>query len=960
MNIHSLVASAAAIAIVTSVPAPASAQERTYTFDIPAGDLGAGIRDFAKESRQQVSFDGSLVAHKRGHEVKGSYSPEEALTHLLVGTGLRFRKADRGVFVLTAGEVGNAGAAEATSTWEEDVAKNEAPAAASAQASQITVIGTRLKGVPKDGPQEARSYSHEQIEASGQPSITGFLNTLPEVSQMSTGFGLGSTNSVQLRGFPVGTTLVLLDGHRAPNSGLSNDSFDIDNIPEGLLERVDILPLGSSAIYGSDALAGVVNFVLDRHLQGFSVDASYGGARDYSDRSITFTAGRKFARGALGFGISYEDHDGLFHADRPFIASGDFSRFAALGGFDERSTFCQPGTVFALSGNLPGLGAPFAAIPAGLTGTPSISDFTSGANIQNLCNPEAKLAIIPARSRLSGLGYADFDITDQLHLYATILGGRLETDFPDPAAIVGSVVGASNPFNPFGAPVLVTAALPVQADERATTQFAHVELGLRGDLPAGWTFDLNGRLTQDRDEFVRTGAIFFPNLNTALASSDPATALNLFAPTIPRAVASSLFRKLSSRFGDRSELAEIVFRGPLFHLPGGPIQMALGASYERQRFNSDLQSAFDLTGNLFEKSAFGSRHVASLFVETRAPLLASFQGGDKPALALSAALRRDQFSDFGSATTPQFGLEFRPWGSLLLRGTMSKAFRAPTLFELNASPQTVQSFVQDPEQGGAFVVVPTTSGGNPRLRPETGRSSSIGLVWSSNGPENATVSATYWKVSEHNRVTNPNALALVDNETTFPDRVVRDAAGNLVSLDTSFLNFGDLRAEGIDVDASYKLSTRIGEFLPSLSVTLTTKFRAALQPGSPLEDRLGKAFFADVWAPRLKANASLGWHRGPFSSSLTARYLGRYLDYQDFGPNSNRLGDYILWDASAQVALADLLGLKGPDLRGAQFSVSAVNLFNRGPQFSNSGFGYDPAEFDILGRFVTARLRLSW
>jgi iron complex outermembrane recepter protein len=954
-----LLAGAAIVAMASASPAEA----QTRTFDVPAEPAAQGIPQFAKQAGVQIIASGNVVRDRRTNTVRGAYTIEEGLRLLFNGTGLAAGPAGQtGIITIGPSAEGNgSAAAEPATSLGEAVGGSAVPEPA--PSGEIMVIGTRLKGVPKDGPQEVRTYSREQIEASGQPTIARFLNTLPEVSQMSSGTFLGNpgtTNSIQLRGLPVGTTLVLLDGHRAPNSGFSDNAFDINNIPEGLLERVDILPLGSSAIYGSDALAGVVNFVLNRHLQGFSVEGSDGEASHYSDRAATVAAGRRFARGDLGFGVSYEDHGALIFANRPFLASGDFSRFAALGGRDQRATFCQPGTVFALSGTLPGLGAPFAAIPTGLTGRPSISDFAGGANTQNLCNTLANNTLIPETRRLSGLGYGDLDITDHLHLYATILIGRLENIVPFNGQIISSVVGASNPFNPFGTPVRVNAALPIQMTNRDTTHFQHFELGLRGDLAAGWTFDLNAQATEDRDKLVEPGVIFFPGLNAALASSDPATAIDLFSPTSSAPITSSILRTLKSHFGDRTQTAEVVLRGPLVRLPGGPVQIAVGASYERQRFSSDAVNILDLTGKSVEVTSFGSRHVTSAFAELRAPLLASFQGRDKPALALSAAVRRDQFSDFGTATTPQFGLEFRPWESLLLRATSSQAFRAPTLFALNRSPQVIQSFVFDPEHGLAPVLVPGTFGGNRNLRPETGRSSSVGMLWTSKRPAVATVALTYWKISEHDRVTRPAVQALVDNPLEFPGRVVRDAAGNLIFLDATFINFGDIRAEGLDFDASDTVATPFGELTPSLSVTLTTKFRAALQPGSPLEDRLGKPVLGDVWAPRLKANASLGWRRGPLSASVTARYLGHYLDYQASVPNSNRLGGYALCDASATIALGELLGLKTPGLERSEFSITAVNMFNRGPQFSNSGLGFDPQEFDMLGRFVTARLRLRW
>jgi iron complex outermembrane recepter protein len=942
----SAIACGAALALLLA--GAAAAQPRTY--DIPSESLSQALRDYGRQSGLQVIFTEDLVRGRIAPGVKGSFEAEAALKTLLSGTGLHAQSTPAGV-VMIEKDRGPTGAA--------------APAAAEpAQLSGLTVTGTRLEGVPKDGPQELRTYSHEQIEASGQPSIARFLNTLPAVSQNSTGWfqNQGGQNTVQLRGFPVGTTLVLLDGHHAPNSGLgAGNAFDINNIPEGLLERVDILPLGSSAVYGSDALAGVVNFVLRRNFDGLELTGGYGAASHYIDRSATVIAGRKFDRGDVGVGVSYEVHHALTVAERPAIASGDFSRFAALGGHDARTASCLPGTVFALSGNLPGIGAPFALIPAGLVGRPSISDFIPGANQMNTCNALRGDALIPQMKRLSGLAYGDYDVTDRVHLYGTALIGRLTNLSPESPELAVGFAPSTNAFNPFGVPVFVAGDLPIFSSQKNMTQFRHVELGLRGDLLAGWSWDANAHLTQDEDKIAER-ALSIPGVLAAEASSDPATAINLFSSVDPGPGLAKAFFTPSLDYGDRSEVVQVIFRGPLLRLPAGPVEAALGAQYERQKFTSVTRGGILFSGAQFLSDASGARHLGSLFAEMRAPLLASFNGGQKPALAISAAVRYDRFSDFGRATTPQFGLEFRPNDSLLLRASFSKAFRAPTLFALNGPPTTFNFRLTDPKQGGVLVVVPVTSGGNPGLRPETGRSWSVGGIWTSARFPGLTASATYWNIHEQNRITTLDAQMLLDNEALFPGKLIRDASGRLVSLDNRFLNFGDLQAAGVDVDLAYNFETPLGQWTPSLSLTKTTRFEAAITPGSPLENRLSRATDADAWAPALKATANLGWHRGSFSASVTGRYLGRYLDYQE-PANNNHLGNYWLADASLRIALDQYVRGRWPRLSGADLSISAVNLFNRGPQYSNLGFGvfgFDPAEYDILGRLVTVRLGARW
>jgi iron complex outermembrane receptor protein len=343
-----------------------------------------------------------------------------------------------------------------------------------------------------------------------------------------------------------------------------------------------------------------------------------------------------------------------------------------------------------------------------------------------------------------------------------------------------------------------------------------------------------------------------------------------------------------------------------------------------------------------------------VFGEVRVPLLAN------DAAVLSAAARYSDYSDFGSKVTPQFGAEVRPIPGLLLRASYAQAFRAPTLANLHGARTVFNLGINDPLNGNMSVVVPAVSGGNPNLDPETGDSKSLGVVWS--GTPGLVGSATYYWLNEDNRVSAPTAAALLANPTLFPGRVVRDAMGKLLSLDESSINFGSLRSEGFDIDLSYTWATPLGDVRPLVDVTATTKFLAAVRPDQPLVNRLSTATFADAWAPRWKGAAGAAWNRGPFSASLSGRYLGRYLDYQP-PANGHQLGNFVLWDAYARYDLGrDLFNRTGFG-KSAYVAVAAKNLFDRSPQYSNAlggNIGYDPFQADLLGRLVTITFGAAW
>jgi iron complex outermembrane receptor protein len=356
----------------------------------------------------------------------------------------------------------------------------------------------------------------------------------------------------------------------------------------------------------------------------------------------------------------------------------------------------------------------------------------------------------------------------------------------------------------------------------------------------------------------------------------------------------------------------------------------------------------------------------ALFGEVRVPIIGPHAGSDSgDRLAVMLAGRRDHYDEFGTRSTPQFGAEIRPFESLLLRASYSRAFRAPDLVDLYAARLTTSTIVIDPRRGNTAETVIATLGGNPALGPETGSTRTFGLVLSSQSFEGLRLAITHWAIDETDGIQQFGQQVIVNNEALFPGAVTRAAScpGSppcpITSVNSTFVNFGRLSVAGVDYNLTHRLRTRVGTFDPSIAATQTYRFSATLTPGSPAINAVSAAQDTGNWAPRWKGTAGLGWRSGDWTASVDGRYVGRYQDYD----STREIGNFWLMDASVRYALASLLALESAYLKNSYARLGAVNLFNKLPQFSNFEFdivGYDPTQGDIRGRFLYGQVGLRW
>jgi iron complex outermembrane receptor protein len=818
----------------------------------------------------------------------------------------------------------------------------------------VVVVGSRLPAAEGQTAQDIHIYDLERIEQSGQSSVGDFLATLPEVSLAAPQNATGAT-PVRLRGAIFGSALILINGRRvqAVTGGAATFGFfDVNTIPLSLVERIEVLPTGSSAIYGGDALAGVVNIILRSNFTGLEVGAGYQWAKN-TDQPVVW-AGGGWQAGNLSVTAmaTYSDRTSLFGKDRDITANPDLRRFGGpnLG----TPSFGVPANVSSLSGNLPGLNSSFAAVPVGSSGIGlKPSDFAATAGTQTTGSFSRYQSLIPDQRQTGAFLGATYSFGSALELFAELLATKYDFDqVSTPPFLQLAKVPATNPFNPFGTTVAVSGVVQgaeslarVDFDET----FVRPVVGARGKV-GSWNWEVSALTSRDRGSQVISGQANAAVLNAALASSDPQTALNPFVdgPMASPAVLAAIYSaRQVTNFEAQTTVVDAFARGPLAQLPAGPLDALVGAEYEKNRF---------------ERGFTATQTDRAVFTELRAPLFASTneRGEKREVLAVQGAARYDDYSDFGAKTTWQVGVELRPIEDLVLRGTHATAFRPPTLYNLGAPLSTSTITVTDPMRNNESAVVQSITGGNASLQPTTGSSSTLGFVWSPRQLPGLDMSLTRWWNTIEDAINFPiSSQFVVDNESAFPGRVIRAPAppgqvGQIIATDRTYINFGKFNQAGFDGSIAWKFRTSVGELTPAVAATYMTKFEGSSTAGSPSIDRLSRASNDGVFAPRSKGIASITWKPNEaYDVWVDGRYLGRYTDYTP----PHTLGNVWYLDASLEMNVERALGMSKGSLGGASLLVSGTNLTNKLPDWSTFFRGYDVFNYDLVGRTIFVRLK---
>jgi iron complex outermembrane receptor protein len=868
----------------------ANARTEKSRFDIPAEDLGKALRDFAIQAKCNLSYDPASVAHLKAPAVKGDFTEPDALSLILRGTHLRAVNINENTIQVLDRAASKSGSnsaltgavvrlAYATPDAPQPSSQNVASPEASSTAEdnktpgleEIVVTGTNISGV-ENKTVPLLTFDRDAIERSGYATIADFITALPQNVKsggnspdgvLAPGVGLSNidnSTAANLRGLGSNSTLTLLNGHRVAPSSYGS-GVDLSVIPLNAVERVEVLTDGSSAVYGSDAVGGVINIILRKDFDGAETSARLDTlARGGGElKQISQSLGKTWGSGGALAVLEFQDTDAIRSDQRSFTGN-----------------LLRPTDVFPESKRYSGT----------LTAHQSL-----GASFDL---------------------FADALIEHNDGLRAVTLGG-----FTTQTQIITSKTNSASAnagfrWQPFGDWHLEGDALFSQVDTLTTLVFNPPSFG------------------------YTNGAPYLRNLDTI-------------------------------------EEADLKLDGTLWSSGGSSLKAALGASYRQEDFSSLVEFA-----NLDRPT---DRHIHAAFAEFYAPLVTAanaLPGVQK--LDLSAAVRDDSYSDFGSKINPRFGVFWSPVDQIGLRAAYSTSFRAPSPLEIistttDTSVYVESGFPQPQDLSGNTGVI---FFGNQVLGPETSRNLTAGLDFTPTALPNTRFSLNYYRIIYSNRIiTSPIAADIFLNPQIYgplirrfpndaaieafvaglkPPQSVVDLTPNHTGLTGVRFGFpyGDINAakestQGLDLvahsivnlDAANKL---VLDFNATYIKDIETAFCNSCV-ATDLADTYGQPL-------KLRLRAAAGWSDGIFNTNAAVNYANAYSD-TNLTP-SGRIAAFTTLDLTAS------WHVRGS---GTTLTLNIINALNSGPPLTGPGLNnvaYDPINADPRGRALSFQVRQAW
>jgi outer membrane receptor protein involved in Fe transport len=843
----------------------------------------------------------------------------------------------------------------------------------------IVVTGSHIRRVDLETSNPVTVVTSQEIQASGKLTLGDIVQSLPGIAGNATnpnvnnGGGTGAS-TVSLRGLGSSRTLVLVDGHRVLNN-------DINSIPSELVERVEVLKDGASSVYGSDAIGGVVNFILKHNYQGADFGFNYGiSDRDDAERKgYHFTFGQTSDKGSIIAGLDYNKFEGVIAGNR------DYSKCAvSLVGGKVKGTPCtvgdgSGGSLASLSGYLyplnssAAVSAPyFAACGGGALTTDPGAAGGGGVPAGFRCfngntdhfNYQAVNLVNTPQERTNGYFLATYNLSDNVQAYLDVFVNRTHSSSvvaPTPMELYGSLtIEPGQPYNPFpfalggGGPtsnpngygVCETPGAAPAPDcvggdfllrlggvgnriSSYTSETDQILTGLKGNIgDTGWQWnaDLNYAhygVKWNNIGYMNFGALQASgDLNADCATNSIDGCLNVFTANTDPAMTAIMSKYMASPFFNSLNLQRSVsagVNGPLFSLPAGEVQLAVGADYTKLYSNFTVDPLADNTKGCGMPSSScstpltGGYNYKEAYAELYIPILK-----DMPffrALNVTLGDRYSKYSLAGSTNNYKIGVEWKPIDDLLLRGTVASVFRAPTIGDIfkgaaiSFDPYTNPCGPNDANPGSGHDVFCGHGGGQAvngtqiqavwsgsasagtTLAPEYGKSFDFGAVYNPHFVPGLTLMADIWRVYLRNNIIQPtgNTMAGICYATNDPSnpacssiKATGGGTGKIISIGAPVTNLGNLWTRGVDVEADYRIPQvgwLPGQFTVQAQATYISQFDNEVTPGvtgDVTQHLAGKYDKQYGMFPRVRGLVALNWQDGPWQAYYQLRYIGKY------------------------------------------------------------------------------------
>jgi len=807
---------------------------------------------------------------------------------------------------------------------------------------KIEITGSNIKRADKEGTSPIQTITAKDIKDSGATTVLELLKQVPAMGgggysdtpdQNSFSRGVATAS---LRGLGSTSTLILLNGRRMTPSAYANPNngqstlYDLNSIPISALERVEIFKDGASAVYGSDAIAGVINFITKRDYKGgeISMNASANGDNQFRRQNVN---------GTIGFGdLNSDGYNVLFAMD--FTAKQPTTERQGSNGVQAAQYADMNYRLNPYNSSISNQAFFYKEKTPG-----SKSFFTSGPTVVNQlnCDPSRILTGGPqygiaSSSILNGRKFCNYDtdqfvdvqgkaddtnlmtvgnlkINENLSAFSEIAFTDSRRTYRAPARTISGTSPTTN-FLLGGLATPFQAILPIghpdnpYTDARAAVSYRFENLktgsdlenqnarilgGLRGTY-GNW--DWESAILWNRSKRIETsyGFLYIPTL-TQLISQNRSLASIAADPSITRdltnngvAQIAQWDAKASTEFGS---------------LPGGAIGFATGLELRQEKLTISPDAA-NASGNILGLATTAidaSRNVSSMFAELRTPFLKNFE--------MDFAGRLDKYPNLKANFVPKVGAKWTAAEGLAFRGSYSEGFRAPAVSQV--APGGAQFFLNgtvdpircpdgvNPKPGADTTdcskSVSGVGGANPDLKPETSKSYSLGLIYSPT--KNFDVSLDLYKIRKEGEVVLSSSTYLLEHPGNFPaDYIIRDTnplnflkdangnpipgTGPLLAVKTPWVNQGSTETSGLDIDMKWRKSLgEYGNLRTSLNATYMISYRRAENPGDLERNAVGTNGGLNDWAtsvgdiPRLRASLSASWEKGPHNVVATARFI---------------------------------------------------------------------------------------
>jgi iron complex outermembrane receptor protein len=851
----------------------------------------------------------------------------------------------------------------------------------------VVVTGTLIARPQAETAEAITIVKADTLKDQGIVNVEQALGTVTSnvpainISSQVGSFSGGGTYA-NLRGLGNGRTLVLLDGQRLANNANSDNAVDLSGIPFSAIDNVQVLREGASAEYGSDAIAGVINFITKKNYQGGEVQVNFdhpqeaGGSSGYAN--FTFGHGDLVSDG-YNFLLTggYDRQQELRAAQRSFSASG---YDPALGANNTNDPGTWPATLVDANGNAwqPGYpacaGNPFLTTNLGncayrySAATDLLPKSSEGSALATLtkalpANNTLQLQYLYSRSTVTGWSgpmFYSFELTptaDPTYYPTTAAGLTCEGTCSGPPDLADPInaVWTDPDNNRFTG--------DINTERRALLTFS----GSNAD----WDYKLSGNYSQNKSDQRNTGGI--PDEAILAPVVDPNTGLSILSNLInpfgsQSAAGQSLIDSsyLNGTYAN-GEMKRWSFDGDASHPlgdafnAGSPATVALGFSVEGENFSFATTPYNDLTHvatGFTDTSIEGSRTSQALFVELDVPMSKN--------LDVDVSDREDRYSDFGTTNNGKVTVRYQPFQILTLRGAASTGFRAPTLFDLY-QPNNIEAstggamgignpFCSPPQATGEWTAATCGTqglgvfGGNPHLTPETSQNFDFGFIVSP--MRNLGITLDYYRILLKNTIGTIPATAIYGNPTAFASQIVTNENGTLTpSIDEGAFctpytqatcgyvlqtaqNTGAVTTDGFDLSVQYLQHTSLGTFREDLEGTSVTQFRLQQYTGGPALNLVGFNQGGILNPPGLRWQHELriDWTSpaGMWGGGLSNRFYSSYIDEFEIGPSNSgpqrTVSAQSTWDAYATYKPIPSLTV----LFGVQ------NLLNTNPPFTNA------------------------